>query len=124
MFLSDHRKSAVLHNFMASTVEVIEPPGSHWADFRLSQYPMVTLSHVLALSKLAMLRRDFLRQLEAAGIPCGHAGHADRGDFLMSADEHRQQAALFRRLGFRRFAMLQGQLARVVEHRLKHPWRP
>jgi hypothetical protein len=82
---------------------------------------MVALSHVLALSKLAMLRRDFLRQLEAAGIPCDRA---DGGDFLMSADEHRQQAALFLRLGFRRFAMQQKQLARSVEHRFGHPWRP
>jgi hypothetical protein len=83
--------------------------------------PRITRAHAFGFWKLARLRREFTAQVEAAGIECDRS---ERGNFLMSAQEYRLQAALFRRIGLRRFGLHHDNLGRAVEHRLKRQWRP
>jgi hypothetical protein len=76
----------------------------------------VKLSHALAFSKVAMLRKEFMRQLEAAGVECDRS---ERGEFILSADEHRRQAALLRRAGNYQLAQHGENLANLIEAHLR-----
>jgi hypothetical protein len=90
----------------------------------------VKFSHVLAVGKLVLLRREFVRQLKTAGVElaaseCAMTDAATQkpmtfsrdGTFLRSPESHSAQAALLRKAGNYRLARHGENIAKIIERR-------